>query len=214
VVSQFIPIETSLLGYPTGTCFATYSISDHILTLHSKPPATLSIPPVKSLYSLPCNGLESIVGITPSLSVVHVNVQHSPVPSLTLNSHSSLPLSSPPSMILPVDPMGWSSTHSWMEHDVLLSVSECGELAFWESSSTSEWRCTGNVKTGRSGFRKARCSSAKKSALSAFSVLESFLPSSLWPPLVMQGKDEEELTIWDSKESEFASGLEYCEVYR
>lgn len=60
-------------------------------------------------------------------------------------------------------------------HDVLLSVSEEGELAFWVldegivngdgADGTSEWRCTGRVRTGRKGFRKARCSSAKKSAL-------------------------------------------------
>jgi hypothetical protein len=159
-------LNEPILTDSIGRCFATYSGSDQILTLHSTPPMTLSVPPLKSLYSLPCNGVESIVGITPNLSIVHVNVQHTPTPSLTLYSHYSLPLSSPPSIILPVDPMARSSKHSWVEHDILLSISECGELAFWESSSMPEWRCTGKVKTGRTGFRKARCSSAKKSALS------------------------------------------------
>jgi hypothetical protein len=73
----------------------------------------------------------------------------------------------------------------WEEHDVLLSVSECGELGFWvpeaRSSNNSNnvlagvngvggagssvWRCTGRVRTERRGFNRARCSSAKKTAL-------------------------------------------------
>lgn len=32
--------------------------------------------------------------------------------------------------------------------------------------------------------------------------------------LVVSGPEGEELTIWDSKESEFASGLEYKRVFR
>lgn len=76
----------------------------------------------------------------------------------------------------------------WEEHDVLLSVSECGELAFWipqayvnsngvegtngrangktgHNLGGSDWRCTGRVRTERKGFNRARCSSAKKTAL-------------------------------------------------
>lgn len=78
----------------------------------------------------------------------------------------------------------------WEEHDVLLSVSECGELAFWvpqayvnanvngingtngqlngktsHSPGGGGWRCTGRVRTERKGFNRARCSSAKKTAL-------------------------------------------------
>lgn len=72
----------------------------------------------------------------------------------------------------------------WEEHDVLLSVSECGELAFWVPeayasssggdkrvngnglrSAANGWRCTGRVRTERKGFNRARCSSAKKTAL-------------------------------------------------
>lgn len=32
--------------------------------------------------------------------------------------------------------------------------------------------------------------------------------------IVVGGPDGDELTIWDSNESEFASGLEYSEKYR
>ena len=62
-----------------------------------------------------------------------------------------------------------------MEHDVLLSVSEDGELAFWvpETNGKTGWRCTGKVRTGRTGFRKVRCSSAKKTALSKLGITPS-----------------------------------------
>lgn len=66
--------------------------------------------------------------------------------------------------------MAWSGEKEWSEHDVLLSVSEEGELAFWMLDESAEsagnpWRCTERVRTGRKGFCRARCSSAKKSAL-------------------------------------------------
>lgn len=82
--------------------------------------------------------------------------------------------------ILPVDPMAWSGSRAkeWALRDVLLSVSEEGELAFWSLEESlvgngtvvvngvdNEWRCTGKVQTGRKGFSIARCSSTKKSAL-------------------------------------------------
>ncbi len=88
-------------------------------------------------------------------------------------------------MIQLVDPMAWEKKSSWAEHDALLSISEAGELGFWvpeertlpglhatidglpaRKESQSGWRCTGKVKTGRRGIRKAICSSAKKTALS------------------------------------------------
>lgn len=95
-------------------------------------------------------------------------------------------------MILPVDPMAWvgqyglsSAGSASQDHDVLLSVSEDGELAFWvpeghavnapagpvnlESNGITKteaaWKCTGKVRTGRKGLTMARCSSAKKSVL-------------------------------------------------
>jgi ubiquitin len=83
------------------------------------------------------------------------------------------------------------------EHDTLLSISDDGELSFWiaEEGTSSGWRCTGKVKTGRKNFSLASCSSAKKSVL------------------VVRLPDGEELTIWDSKESEFASGLEHRRIF-
>ena len=65
--------------------------------------------------------------------------------------------------------MAWSSNQGTAsERDVLLSLSSTGELEFWvpEDNVAQPWRRTGKVRTGRIGLRKARCSSAKKTALS------------------------------------------------
>jgi hypothetical protein len=115
------------------------------------------------------DGHESIIGITPDFSIVHLRTSHFPYPSLTIHSQNVLPLPSPPKMILPIDPMAWGFTQSWSQHDTLLSVSDAGELAFWipedGTSTGSGWRCTGKVRTGRAGIKMASCSSAKKTAL-------------------------------------------------
>lgn len=152
---------------------------------------------------------------------------HSPSVTLSLHSHNHLPLDVHPWLILPVDPMAWGMKNEWVEHDALLSISEEGELAFWIpedrqvinglstlNSGHSGWRCTGKVKTGRRPIRKARCSSAKKTALGKLPSnpvrsddADSHLP-------VTPCTSGEELTIWDSKESEFASGLEFSRTYR
>lgn len=92
-------------------------------------------------------------------------------PSISLISQTTLPLSSPPAFILPVDPMGWISSRgsAVMERDVLLSIGSDGELMFWvPEERTVGWRCTGKVRTGRTNLRMARCSSAKKTVLSEF----------------------------------------------
>ncbi|KAJ7706334.1 WD repeat-containing protein [Mycena rosella] len=173
-----------------GRSHATYSAADGLLTLSSESQTTLPLPPISSLFSLPSKeGQETIVGITVDFSIVQVHVN----PGLALYSHNSLPIRTP-KMILPVDPMAWGMRREWATHDVLLSVSELGELAFWVPDD-SEWRCTGSVKTHRAGISRARCSSAKKTAL------------------IMATPEGEELTIWDSKESEFASGLEFRGIY-
>ena len=63
--------------------------------------------------------------------------------------------------------MAWSGSiaKEWTLRDVLLSVSEEGELAFWSldvngtavtNGTDHEWRCTGIVHTGRKGFSIAR----------------------------------------------------------
>ncbi|KAJ6574959.1 WD repeat-containing protein [Mycena capillaripes] len=173
-----------------GRSYATYSAADGILTLSSASKSALPLPPISSLFSLPSkDGQETIVGITLDFSIVQVRVN----PGLTLHSHNNLPISTP-KLILPVDPMAWGLRREWATHDVLLSVSELGELAFWVPDE-NEWRCTGSVKTHRAGISKARCSSAKKTAL------------------IVATTEGEELTIWDSKESEFASGLEFRGIF-
>ncbi|KAF7320375.1 WD repeat protein [Mycena kentingensis (nom. inval.)] len=172
-----------------GQDHAIYSLKDERLVLASTQ-ASLPIPSITSLFSLPSDeGKEVIVGVTEDFSIVQIHTR----PQLTLYSHSRLPISTP-KMILPVDPMAWGSHRDWAEHDVLLSLSDSGELAFWVPEEKA-WRCTGSVRTERTGISKARCSSAKKTAL------------------IVPTASGEELTIWDSKESEFASGLEFCGVF-
>ncbi|KAF9462089.1 WD repeat-containing protein [Collybia nuda] len=181
-----------------GRTFATYSAS--VLTLHSTPPQSIELSPISYLFSMPSrDGYESIIGITPDFLIIHIHVCHSPSPSLTLQSQDVLPQSCPscsPKMILPVDPMAWSLNQAWTQHDALLSVSKTGDLAFWKpEDSNGGWRCTGKVRTGRAEIKTASCSSAKKTAL------------------IVPGNDGHELTIWDSQESEFATGLEYRGIF-
>ncbi|KAF7339771.1 WD repeat protein [Mycena venus] len=176
-----------------GRSHATYSASDGILTLNGASGTTLPLPLISSLFSLPSkdgHGRETIIGITSDFSIVQVHVG----PGLTLYAHNTLPIPTP-KMILPVDPMALGLRREWTTHDVLLSVSALGELAFWVPDDQTAWRCTGSVKTHRAGISKARCSSAKKTAL------------------IVATPEGEELTIWDSKESEFASGLEFRGIY-
>ena len=128
--------------------FATYSADSNVVTLHSRPTQSVSVPAVSYLFSMPPNDKhESIIfGITPEFAIIELRASHSSSPSLTFHSQRCLPLLGPPKMILPVDPMAWGFGTSWTGHDVLLSVSGAGELAFWipEECEKSGWRCTGS----------------------------------------------------------------------
>ncbi|KAF9479728.1 hypothetical protein BDN70DRAFT_906163 [Pholiota conissans] len=179
-----------------GNQFATYSKAQGVITLHSSPPQQLSIPDIESLFTMPSpTGCEYILGVTADFTVVHLQVTDSN--RLSILSQHKLPLLYTPKFILPVDPMAWGHVGDWADRDVLLSISEDGEIAFWvlEAKADNGWRCTRKVRTSRTGFRKVRCSSAKKTAL------------------IVAGLEGDELTIWDSTESEFASGLEYSGQY-
>ncbi|KAK0208168.1 RAVE protein 1 C terminal-domain-containing protein [Desarmillaria ectypa] len=196
-----------------GRTFATYNTHDTTLTLHTQPPSSLTLPSISSFFTLPSNSdAESIIGITDDLSVYHIQLRTAGSTMLFLHSYGPLPLPSLPVIIVPVDPMAWGLDHPWMKHDVLLSVSDVGELGFWvpqedgpdgvcpglngrQTSTASAWVCTGRVRTGREAIKRAKCSSAKKTAL------------------IVSSPEREELTIWDSKESEFASGLEYRRAF-
>ncbi|KAI0721213.1 RAVE protein 1 C terminal-domain-containing protein [Cerioporus squamosus] len=208
-VDHFVVIDA-------GRYFATYSSTTGLLTLHTTPIATLPIPSLSLLFVLSAphsDPVRTLVGVTSTQTVLLISATLFPTPSLALLSEQGLPLSSPPKMILPVDPMAWvgqlgSGTRGTsQEHDVLLSVSDDGELAFWvpgddsgnrsktlnghsadvlDGATGSTWTCTGKVRTGR---RKG--------------------PSWSDAHIVAQIPEGEELTIWDSKESEFSLGLEY-----
>ncbi|KAI0305003.1 RAVE protein 1 C terminal-domain-containing protein [Russula brevipes] len=187
-----------------------WTTADHVVVLNGGKSTwddalTLPLPSISSLFSLPPRSsapYECIYAVTadPTPSICHIHAVSGEPPSLSLISQTVLPLSSPTAFILPVDPMGWISSHdpAGIERDALLSVGRDGELMFWNpEGKRAGWRCTGRVRTGRTSIRMVRCSSAKKTVLSA-----SY-------PRVCTTADGEELTIWDSKESEFSSGLEY-----
>ncbi|KAI6007216.1 RAVE protein 1 C terminal-domain-containing protein [Pisolithus albus] len=180
-----------------GKLIATYSAHNSELLLHSNPPSVLNLPRISALFSAPSQSEhESIVGVTDEMTIVHIHISTTPCPALVLHSCHALPLPKRPKLILPVDPMAWSGT-TVSDYDQLLSISDDGELRFWilEHGKPSGWRCTGRVRTGRTKFTNARCSSAKKSVL------------------VTRDAEGQELTIWDSNESEFASGLEHRRIF-
>ncbi|KAF8634403.1 hypothetical protein AX15_000855 [Amanita polypyramis BW_CC] len=180
-----------------GRIFAAYAKEKGTLTLYTSESHSISLPPLISLFSLPSQSRhENIFAITLDFTIIQIHVEGGR--ELHIHSRSQLPLSSPPQKILPVDPMAWSSNKETVsKRDVLLSLSSTGELEFWvpEESMGQSWRRTGKVRTNRLGMRKARCSSAKKTAL------------------VVPISGGEELTIWDSLESEFASGMEYRYIF-
>jgi hypothetical protein len=163
----------------SGRSFATFSNATCLLTLHTTPELTLSLPPISSLFSLPSRNAElyeCIYAITADLTptICHIHAMSGALPSLSMVSQTALPLPSPVAFILPVDPMGWISSRdtAGMERDVLLSVGGDGEVMFWvPDGNGTGWRCTGRVRTGRASIRMARCSSAKKTVLSVSSSL-------------------------------------------
>lgn len=125
------------------------------------------IPDLESLFTMPSpSSYEFIFGVTADFAIIQFEATNAP--SLTVLSQQRLSLPYTPKFILPVDPMAWGHTRDWAGHDVLLSISEGGEIAFWvpEANIVDGWRCTRKVRTERTGFRKVRCSSAKKTVLS------------------------------------------------
>ncbi|KLO15044.1 hypothetical protein SCHPADRAFT_871712 [Schizopora paradoxa] len=183
-----------------------YSEASSSITLFpSQPALSLHAPPLSSLFSLPSSeNHTTIIGITKDSLILRIRISNidEGTPELTLLNSTTIPLDGELSLIIPVDPMAWSfsrpSDEAAKAHDVLQTRNGSGELAFWtyDEDKHDTWVCTGKVNTSGRQIRMARCSSAKKTAL------------------VGPGRSGEELTIWDSKESEFASGLEYNTVFR
>lgn len=121
--------------------------------------------------------------------------------------------------------------------DVLVSVSADGTLSFWTpalehnikvkattkgaakllttaSNGAGGWICTGSIRTRHTCIRLARCSSAKKTAI-GMSTFNHINPLGIehQSHSVSLENGLETLSIWDSKESEFASGLEYSHSF-
>lgn len=163
-----------------GKHTVTYSSATQLLTFHDASPVFISVPPLISLFSAPAvvqiPGVTQLIGITEDRSIALIDLilpaHTDDVPTIKLREITSLPLASPCIAILPVDPMTWGDPGSPeaepSEHDVLLSVSQDGELSFWIPGNGGQkvsWRCTGVVKTGRTTFSLAQCSAAKKTVL-------------------------------------------------
>ncbi|KAF8320625.1 RAVE protein 1 C terminal-domain-containing protein [Cantharellus anzutake] len=223
--------EGTIALFDGGSSIAIYHNS--VLTVHifskgsTNIQETLTIdytaPSEPSLITLPSHSsITPILSITPTL-IATFHLHKGITSSLWLHSITSLPLPSHPNFILPVDPMAWAhelpTGHSVSlsspelsptiplapsladsetdhKHDALVSVMD-GSLAFWtpDREDPSGWRCTGSVNTYRKQIRMARCSSAKKTAI------------------ISVESSSETLTIWDSKESEFSSGLEFSQTF-
>jgi hypothetical protein len=173
-----------------GKRVVLYDVQASTLTLRSKTAsASVNVPPLVSLFSLlPTRTHVPIIGVTADKAIVHIHASlaDAPEPTITLQYQTNLPLDHPPKSIVAVDPMAWSYTNVYerdRDHDVLLSISEEGELAFWRFDEhafpAAAWSCTGKVRTGKGGFRLASCSSNKKSVLGMLIfvvLLEKFSP--------------------------------------
>ncbi|KAG9128028.1 regulator of (H+)-ATPase in vacuolar membrane [Ceratobasidium sp. 392] len=191
-----------------GQVIASYAKDTQVLTVYHLPSDTtqsLRLPDVDSLIVLTYTRQNaSLLAVTADCAVIQLHCQlpfNSTRFQLNFLGPTPFPVPTPgdiPSLILPVDPMGWSFTpeDSPELRGSLLSISKAGVLAFWTVMPDGQWRATGQVHTQRTGIKLARCSTAKKSAL-----------------VVDIGGNKEELTIWDHKESEFSSGLEYSRVF-
>lgn len=213
-----------------GGSVAIYTPSQNILTVHIQDvpnPIILTIPQtLTNLFLIPPNYgvLTYLIGITSSFDIVQIHVQHPPEePKVYINSTSRLPENVKPVAILPVDPMEWAVR----EKDLLLSVDEDGGLQFWvpdvqidsnergrrgqQTRQNLAWRCTGSVNSRRKGLIKARCSSTKKSVLGTSSGTYTVLLLKHRP--VVRTPNGDEVSIWDSKESEFSSGLEWSQTF-
>lgn len=197
------------------------------MTLHASDgsfhPIGITVPPIVLLFGIAVSVKEhyTILGVTAALTIVVVHTclptpNGSAIlrPSISLHSETHLPLETVPKIILPIDQMAW--THSDELHDVVLSISANGDLSFWKldtEGGTIDWKCTGKVRTKRERILMAACSSEKKTALSAFTLVGFVLPVLIFV-LVCPTVDGQELTIWNSTESEFASGLEFRDTLR
>ena len=171
-----------------GELFVTHSESLGRISLYASrslaDPICAEVPPITSLFAISSGKNKdsiTLVGITPESAILLVNVVRpsysasalsEPV-GLTVVPETVLPLDVKPTMIVPVDPMGWSGTYAKKMiagHDDLVSVGTDGQLAFWRLDQSGEvvnWKCTGKVKTQRQAIAMAACSSAKKTVLGA-----------------------------------------------
>lgn len=176
----FYVLTLAHLRTSLGHAVAAYVKNTSQLTIYHLPSNTaqsLEIPGIDSLVMLSYTSIRaSLLAVATDFSVTQI---HCTLPSqysgmrLNFLGPTSFPAPTPgdvPTMILPVDPMGWSfaAEDSQEMHVSLLSISKTGVLAFWTISDDGQWRATGQVHTQRTGIKLARCSTAKKSALGGF----------------------------------------------
>ncbi len=112
--------KSNLIVLNKGCKFEEYDTKKQML-------GDVKLPKVTSFFTMPDGpGHESIIGITDDLLVAHIRGKGRDRRVVC----EPLPMVRRPAIILPVDPMVWGLNHLWAEHDMLLSVSQAGELAF------------------------------------------------------------------------------------
>lgn len=138
--------------------------------------ASEAVPPLTTLNCLPFDESNTLIGITATHSILRIKIianasEGGQSYGLAVLPPVNLPYSSPLILVVAIDPMAWSKPAKRQDqrpHDILMSLSEDGELVFWlfdESAKPSQWLRSGQVRTGKTGYRLACCSSAKKTAL-------------------------------------------------
>ncbi len=156
--------------------------SESLMMQPSSSLVAVQVPRIASLFCIMSEGTTAIlIAITSDHSVVRIRVSQSAgnASTMAVQSVTTLPLDSPPQIILPLCSTPWNdSLEEGRECNTLLSISSNGTLAFWvpveEKNRDSKWTCTSQVRTGRTEPPIiARCNSARKTALGRFNLFSS-----------------------------------------
>lgn len=138
--------------------------------------ASEPVPQLTTLLYLNLGESHVLIGITEARSIVKIQINVAMLGgkrlyTLVISPPTELSNSESLIFVTAIDPMGWSKAARSQDrraHDTLMSLSDSGELVFWcydEHARPGQWLRSGRVRTGRSGYRLASCSSAKKTAL-------------------------------------------------
>jgi hypothetical protein len=162
----------------------------------------------------------TIVAVTSDFTVVtwtyaHHKLELGSTQSLVADAFSSFP-TVPLSLTVGV-PI--QSSSNIVDEVSLLAVDNVGTLTFWTATipdSSYRWRRGPSVRTGKADVTRAACNAEFMSALGGLAfdwlMVVRFLTIAL-ALVVSKAADGTtfELSIWDSKSSEFASGLQFSQ---